>query len=185
MYLDTRHGHHKHYPARGGFINALPKDHRVVIHRNDRYYFHGGAWYRPSGPRFTVIAPPIGLVVPFLPSYYASIWVRGYPYYYADEVYYAPTVGGYMVVAPPQGSVSQTPSPSSSTTAGERMFIYPRNGQNEQQQADDRYQCHRWAVDQTNYDPTQPPEGIPSSGKNADYLRAMSACLDARGYTVK
>jgi hypothetical protein len=65
------------------------------------------------------------------------------------------------------------------------MFVYPRKGQSEKQQADDRYQCHRWAVNQTNYDPTQPPDGIPSAQQNSDYQRAMGACLDARGYTVK
>lgn len=69
------------------------------------------------------------------------------------------------------------------------MFLYPRKGQNEQQQAKDRYECHSWAVNQIGgYDPTQPPAGMPESQdslKRADYQRAISACLDARGYTVK
>jgi len=68
------------------------------------------------------------------------------------------------------------------------MFIYPRQGQSEQVQADDRYACHLWAVDQTGFDPTQPPGSSPESqktDKRADYQRAMSACLDGRGYTVK
>lgn len=117
----------------------------------------------------------------------------GVPYYYANEVYYTQTADGYMVVNPPEGQVSQTPppqpppSPSAATSLPqqEQMFMYPRNGQNEKQQAADRYQCHSWAVNQTNYDPTQPPGGMPSIQKNADYRRAMAACLDAHGYTVK
>jgi hypothetical protein len=40
-------------------------------------------------------------------------------------------------------------------------------------------------VGQTNYDPTQPPGGVSSFQKGSDYNRAMSACLDARGYTAK
>jgi hypothetical protein len=73
------------------------------------------------------------------------------------------------------------------TTTGQ-MFIYPRNGQSEQQQAKDRYACHSWAMSQTGYDPTQPTGGVPESQTNqqrSDYQRAMGACLDARGYTAK
>ena len=68
---------------------------------------------------------------------------------------------------------------------GEQLFIYPRQGQNEKKQADDRYECHRWAVNQTNFDPTKPPESMPESQKlqkHADYKRAMGACLEGRGY---
>jgi len=108
--------------------------------------------------------------------------IGGYPYYYADGYYYAPVEGGYMVVNPPQGAVNQAPPPAPSV---EQLFIYPRKGQSEKQQADDRYQCHRWAVGQTGYDPTQPAGGAPSFQKRSDYQRAMSACLDARGYTAK
>jgi hypothetical protein len=68
------------------------------------------------------------------------------------------------------------------------MFIYPRKGQSEKLQAKDRYECHRWALSQTGYDPIQPPAGAPAaqmSQKRADYQRAMGACLDGRGYTMK
>ena len=34
------------------------------------------------------------------------------------------------------------------------LFVYPKNGQSDQQTANDRYQCHQWAVGQTGYDPT-------------------------------
>ena len=66
------------------------------------------------------------------------------------------------------------------------LFINPpREGQSEKQQAEDRYQCHRSAVDQTGYDPTTASGRAPSVQKRADYQRAMVACLDARGYTAK
>ena len=181
-FMDSRYNHNRSYPARGQHIERLPSGHREVAYRNTRYYFHGGAWYRPEGRRFVIVAPPFGLVVPFLPLYYTTLWVGGMPYYYADEVYYAQTAGGYAVVEPPKGEVTQT-----LPTAGQ-MFIYPRNGQSEQQQAKDRYECHIWAVSQTGYDPTQPTGGTPEAQINqerADYQRAMGACLDARGYTVK
>jgi hypothetical protein len=115
--------------------------------------------------------------------YYTTLWVGGVPYYYANEVYYTQTAGGYMVAEPPKGEVAQAPP----TTAGQ-LFVYPRKGQSEKQQAKDRYECHSWAVSQIGYDPTQPTSSVPeaqTNQKRADYQRAMGACLDARGYTAK
>ncbi|MCX5828980.1 MAG: hypothetical protein NTV58_13410 [Deltaproteobacteria bacterium] len=45
-----------------------------------------------------------------------------------------------------------------------------------------------WAVSQVHYDPTQPTGGMPEAQLNqmrADYQRAMGACLDGRGYTMR
>jgi hypothetical protein len=79
------------------------------------------------------------------------------------------------------------PAPDPST---EKHFIYPREGQSEKQQAEDQYQCHRWAVEKTGFDPTtvKPGEQEGQSQANRlsnDYWNAMSTCLDALGYTVK
>lgn len=186
-YRDSRYHHDRDYPVRGQYIERMPGGHRVVVYGNSRYYFHGGVWYRPQGPRFVIVAPPFGMVVPFLPPYYATIWVGGAPYYYANDVYYMQGAGGYVVVEPPKGDVSQTATASSQPSTG-RIFIYPRQGQSEQKQATDRYECHSWAASQAGYDPTRPPAGIPEAQmmqKRAEYQRAMGACLDARGYTVK
>ena len=179
---DSRYNHNRAYPARGHYVGAVPRGHYSVYHGGVRYRYYGGVWYRPYGPRFAVVAPPFGLVVPFLPLYYTTLWVGGVPYYYANEVYYTHTTGGYIVVEPPKGEVVQAPP------LEEKLFIYPRKGQSEKQQSDDRYECHRWAVDQAHHDPTQPPGSVPDdqvTKKRADYRRAMGACLDARGYTVK
>ena len=138
--------------------------------------------YRPAGAGFRHRCAPVGLFLPFLPPYYATVWVGGRPYYYANEIYYAHRGDGYVVVEPPQGDVSQAPPPA------DQLFIYPRQNQSEEQQTEDRYECHRWAVSQTGFDPTQSSGAVPadqSGQKRADYQRAMSACLDGRGYTVK
>lgn len=181
-FQDSRYHHDRFYPSRGEVIRVLPRDHRVVVYGGSRYYFYGGAWYRPHGPSFVVVAPPIGLFIPLLPPYYTTVWVGGVPYYYANEIYYAHRGNGYVVIEPPKGDVSPVPPPA------EQMFVYPRLGQSEKQQADDRYECHRWAVSQTGFDPTNPAGGDPEgqkTEKRADYQRAMGACLDGRGYTVK
>ncbi len=103
-------------------------------------------------------------------------WSLGPGYYYPPLNESSP---------PPQGNL--TP-PSASQGTDNRLFIYPRQGQSEEQQTLDFDECHNWAVGQTGFDPKKPPEGAPDAQriqKSADYLRAISACLDARGYTVK
>ena len=71
---------------------------------------------------------------------------------------------------------------------GQDLFIYPKNGQGEEQQSKDRYECHSWAASQSGFDPTQPlgrGGRVPGRAKRADYQRAQTACLEARGYSVK
>jgi hypothetical protein len=105
------------------------------------------------------------------------------PYYYSPY-YYAPP----PVVIQEQPPVYFQPAPSVTPPSTERIFVYPRQGQSEELQAKDRYECHSWAVSQTHYDPTQPASGMPAAQLNqmrADYQRAMGACLDGRGYTMK
>jgi len=186
-FMDSRYGHNHAYMAHGQYVERLPSGYRAVAYGKSRYYFHAGVWYRPYGRSFVVIAPPFGLVVPFLPLYYTTIWVGSIPYYYANDVYYTQTTGGYVVVEPPKGEVSPA-APQAAQPSASQVFIYPRQGQNEKKQADDRYECHRWAVSQTGYDPTKPPANLPEAQiiqKRADYQRASAACLDGRGYTVK
>lgn len=99
--------------------------------------------------------------------------------------YYPPPPPVVVQTTPPITSGNTTAAPQPSVVAsGGKLFIYPRNGQSEQQQVDDRYQCHQWAVNQAGYDPTQ-TSGSGTSPNYADYQRAMGACLDARGYSVK
>ena len=64
------------------------------------------------------------------------------------------------------------------------LIAYPKNGQSQEQQGTDRYQCHRWSVDKTGFDPTQ-VASAPAPDKRADYIRAQAACLEGRGYSVK
>jgi hypothetical protein len=180
--------HHDHvYFTRGVVVTALPREHFEVVHGGARFFFAGGVWYAPRGPRFVVVAPPLGAFVPVPPPYYTTIWVGGVPYYYADDTYYLyrGPGRGYEVVAPPpdeSAATAQAPGPS-----GE-LFIYPKNGQSPDQQARDRYECHSWASNQTGFDPTTANGGVPpdqTAAKRADYDRAMGACLEGRGYTVE
>jgi len=184
--LDHRYNHDHYYPARGYAINRLPAGYYSARYRGSPYYFNGGVWYRPYGPRFVVVAPPIGIGIGALPPFYTTVWFGGIPYYYADNTYYVwrPQQRVYEVTDPPGGEASATTAAPSS----QDLFIYPKNGQSDAQQATDRYDCHSWARQQTGFDPTQPSGGVDeaqTAGKRADYQRAETACLEARGYTVK
>ena len=182
---DSRYHHNRSYPRSGHSIKRLPSRHYTIRHRHTHYYYFGGIWYRPSGAHFVVVAPPMGVVVPVLPAYYTTIWYNSIPYYYANDVYYVwrPDRNGYVVTEPPQQIVEQTPP-----VIADELFIYPKQGQSEQKQADDRYECHRWSVKQTNYDPTKPVENLSVeklNQKRESYQRANRACLEGRGYSVR
>jgi hypothetical protein len=129
------------------------------------------------------------------------LWWDGVPYYYAHGDYYMwnGAVGEYETVPPPPELESQAAAQQPSVT---NLFAYPKNGQSTEQQARDRYECHHWATDQTGFDPTQ-PGGVAaadstkpgaatpalttaaSPAKRQDYVRAQTACLEGRGYSVR
>jgi hypothetical protein len=123
----------------------------------------------------------LGLYFATLPFYYSTLWWDGIPYYYADNTYYRwnGVVDQYETVAPPPGIENQAVQ----SAAASDLIVYPKNGQSQEQQGTDKYECYRWAADQTGFDPTQ-PAGT-GSGRRSDYFRAQAACLEGRGYTVK
>ena len=77
------------------------------------------------------------------------------------------------------------------------MFIYPQKDQTKEQQQEDEFACYRWAKEQTGFDPKAPQKdsgGGPMARRKAKeaqqaerqkYDRAIAACMEARGYTVK
>lgn len=117
-----------------------------------------------------------------------------YPrHYYPPPAYYYPPPAYYYPPPPPPSAPSESYYPPANESAqtppsGGQIFIYPRQNQSLQKQEEDRQKCHDWAVNQTGFDPSKPPGSEPDSQavqKSMDYFRAMSACLDARGYSVK
>ena len=156
-HFDERYSHNHYYPGRGGYVRAVPGRPFILERGGGRYFYSGGVWYAPYGPRFVVVGAPMGVFVPVLPPFYTTVWIGGFPYYYANETYYAwrDAENGYEVVEPPN---------------------------------DQGASCHKWASAQTGFDPTQSAGGVPpeqAGGKHADYQRAMRACLEGRGYSVR
>jgi hypothetical protein len=168
--------------------------------------FHGGArfglfigpplfwpWYYPTAyygppavyynPDPTVIySNPSVVVTPSAPDYYP-----------APNVAAPGSVGNPVVELPPNNAAPRE-SPGQQPLQGQPgdalaqappgPFMYPRQGQDEQQQGRDRDECYRWALGQIGYDPSKSSAGL-SPAQTTNYYRAMGACLDARGYSVR
>lgn len=179
LQLDQRYHHDHYYPPRGHAVPVLPGGSLGLQFGGGNYFFHGGVWFRPFGGRFMVVLPPIGIVLPVLPPAYVTLWIGGAPYYYANGVYYAPAPApgpGYVVVAPPPGAdaAQPTPAPAAPAKPVPEPIVYPRNGQSAEQTEADRQACNRWATTQ------------PNAVADAEvFQRAVAACLDGRGYTVR
>ncbi len=175
MVYDTRYHHDHYYPAAGFFAPGLPRGSLSIGFGGGSYWFNGGVWYQPWNRGFRVILPPVGIVVPLLPYDYVTLRVGGSPYYYANGVYYATAPGGYAVVnAPPQADAAVAqPSPSPTPPRPDPIF-YPRTGQSAEKTEADRQECNRWATSQ------------PAALNDASvFSRAVDACMDGRGYTVR
>jgi|HubBroStandDraft_6_1064221.scaffolds.fasta_scaffold706969_1 hypothetical protein len=169
------------------------------------HYWGGGYWHGGYWPHVWY-GPGWAWYYPVLPIGYATFWWGGLPYYYYNNLYYTwnPNYNGYVVTDPPPtggadaagsadpgaagadpsaGQQDYAPQSGPGAGSGSDVFVYPRNGQSEQQASTDRYECHSWAVNQTGFDPTRSSQ--PGTGNAADYRRAMIACLDGRGYSAR
>jgi len=192
-HMDSRYNHNHYYANHGAVVERVPG--RPIVVGGGRYFYSGGVWYAPRGPHFVVVGAPVGFFVPVLPPYYTTVWVAGVPYYYANDAYYQWNAdqSGYVVVDPPAGDpnqavYSQTAPAGAAPPPGGDVYVYPQNGQSEDQQANDKYECHKWASSQSGFDPTQAGGGVPpdqAEQSRANYQRAMRACLEGRGYSVK
>jgi hypothetical protein len=164
-----------------------------VWYGNRPYWgWNGGYWRGGYWPRAYYRPGFIGFVT-LLPSAYSTYWYGGTSYYYANDLYYTwnPDRYGYVVTNPPP-VVEEASSYSTAPDADDQaegagpgdLYVYPRNGQSEEQTAQDRFECHQWAVNQTGFDPTVGEAQTSSSGSSEDYHRAIIACLDGRGYSA-
>ena len=146
-----------------------------------RYGYYNGYWYAPYGGAYSMVQPPYGVVIAGLPGVAAAVAYGGAPYWYANGVYYRDYAGGgYEVVPPPVAGASN----DTSTIA--RTYVYPKLGQAADKQASDEYECHRWAVGQTGFDPSAAANGHNTvTTQRSDYARANGACLEGRGYSIR
>ncbi|KPW73190.1 hypothetical protein ALQ65_04550 [Pseudomonas syringae pv. coriandricola] len=168
----------------GYAIDRVPGGYSRIPYRGQDYFYSQGYWYRPEGPRYVVVNPPYGVRVSRLPSYSQEVWIGSSLLFLAAGTYYAyqPDTQEYVVVNPPQNEAVYQSAPQQQGN-GYDPVAYPANGQSPQQVELDRYQCYRWAADESGFDPAnvsgQPPPDVVDV-----YRRSMGACLAGRGYSV-
>ncbi|MFK0089030.1 hypothetical protein ACIQUS_17270 [Pseudomonas sp. NPDC090755] len=97
---------------------------------------------------------------------YWRVPYAGQDYFYSNGYWYRPQGPRYVVVTPPY-----------------ELMVYPASGQSPRQLDRDRYECHRWAVQQTGFDPAS-ARHAPAAQVMDNYRRAQGACLNGRGYSV-
>jgi hypothetical protein len=153
-------------------------------------YWRGGYWHGGFWPR-AYYGLGFSWFLPVLPLAYATYWYGGMPYYYANDVYYTydPGYEGYVATDPPpvtdgsgapalgapgQGAPPNAGPPPSDGAVGQ-IFMYPKNGQSAEQQATDKAECQQWAAQQAGQ--------VAQNG--SDYQRAMTACVEGRGYSAR
>ncbi|MEB0044536.1 MULTISPECIES: DUF6515 family protein [unclassified Pseudomonas] len=166
----------------GYMIDRFPDRNFRVPYRGQDYFYSGGYWYRPQGPRYMVVEPPRGIRVSYLPDYAREVWVGGALLFLAAGSYYAyeESTQDYVVVEPPMGAPQPQPQPANN---GYDVVAYPANGQSPEQSRQDGQDCSRWAVQQSGFDPRavtyQPDPSVVQA-----YRQAEGNCLSSRGYQV-
>ena len=167
----------------GYVVDRFPDRNYRVPYRGQDYFFSGGYWYRPQGPRYVVVAPPYGIRVHYLPDYAREVWIGGSLLFLAAGAYYAyeESTQQYVVVEPPTAIPAPQPAPQGN---GYDVVAYPANGQSPAQVQQDGYDCYRWAVQQSGFDPRSVTYA-PDPAVVQTYRQAQGNCLSSRGYQVQ
>ncbi|CRL98238.1 hypothetical protein [Pseudomonas sp. 31 R 17] len=167
----------------GYVVDRFPDRNYRVPYRGQDYFFSGGYWYRPQGPRYVVVRPPYGIRVQYLPDYAREVWVGGSLLFLAAGAYYAyeQNTQQYVVVEPPAQVPAPQPAPQGN---GYDVVAYPANGQSPAQVQQDGYDCYRWAAQQSGFDP-QTATYAPDPAVVQTYRQAQGNCLGSRGYQVQ
>jgi hypothetical protein len=169
-----------------------------------RYFGHwghgwGGGYWRGGYWPGVFWGAGFAWFLPVLPAIYATYYWNSIPYYYYDNVYYTydPSADGYVVTTPPpalendgndDGNEGYGPAASAPQASGppsgaqqappssDGLYAYPKNGQSQDQQTTDRRECGQWASSQAG--------AAATDHGSMDYRRALTACLQGRGYSV-
>ncbi len=167
----------------GYVIDRFPDRNYRVPYRGQDYFYSGGYWYRPQGPRYVVVRPPYGIRVHYLPDYAREVWIGSALFFLAAGSYYTYESSSqqYVVVQPPAAVPAPQPAPQGN---GYDVVAYPANGQSPAQVQQDGYDCYRWAVQQSGFDPQQVTYA-PDPAVVQTYRQAQGNCLSSRGYQVQ
>lgn len=130
-----------------------------------RYYGYSHGYYRGGGYGWSGLALGLALTVPLIA--YANQVDRGPDVVYVPQP--APLPPPQVVYVQPQPQAQPAYAPSRPAPV-----IYPRNGQTNAQLESDNRECNRWATTQQT-----------AMTDSSVFQRAVEACMDGRGYTLR
>jgi hypothetical protein len=106
----------------------------------------------------------------------------GYPYYYRPySAFYPSAYYGFGIDVTPRYRTRRVRAERSEPQT-RKLYVYPAGGPSTEHLAEDRYECHVCAADNTGFDPTL---GAGSAREATEYGRAFTACMEGRDYVVK
>jgi Family of unknown function (DUF6515) len=94
-----------HWHPLGFFLSSLAADAVLFSIANQQYYYDQGVYYEPTNGGYSVVPPPVGAVVAYLPQGYETTMVGNDTYYYYGGAFYITNGQGYQVVPSPPGAV--------------------------------------------------------------------------------
>jgi hypothetical protein len=162
------------------FLPVLPLAYATYWYGGVPYYYANDVYYtwNPAYDGYTATDPP-----PAMDSGGAAAAPgAGAPYPGAPGAaapYPAPGAGAPYAGAPGAAAPypgAGAPGATDPAAAGQqsRIFMYPKNGQSEEQQSTDRRECQQWAAQQAGQ----------GAANSSDYQRALVACVEGRGYSA-
>ncbi len=158
----------------GLVVPFLPFGYATTWYGGSPYYYADDVYYVSNpGRGYRVVAPPNSALI-------TETFISDEPG--PTPVVAAPPATGSPTPTYVQQSAPSQPSAQAPNPAQTQLYAYPKNGQTATQSTFDRIECERWGSGQTGYAPGQ---SVENAQRKADYSRAVSACLEGRGYTVK
>ena len=155
------------------FLPVLPLAYATYWYGGAPYYYANDVYYTwsPSYDGYVAtdpppVADPSGAAAAAAPDQSSGGAPQGYP---ADGGQ-VPTSGNSANYPP----ASYPPTGDPAAGQQQRLFMYPKNGQSQEQQSIDRRECQQWAAQQAGQ----------GAANGSDYQRAMVACVEGRGYSA-
>ncbi|MDJ0535743.1 MAG: DUF6515 family protein [Xenococcaceae cyanobacterium MO_207.B15] len=82
----------------GATIATPPPYYSTIYVGSTTYIYSDGIFFQPSGSSYTVVRPPVGAVVTYLPEGCSMIQINNLNYYNCSDIYYQPVYRNGSVV---------------------------------------------------------------------------------------
>jgi len=87
----------KVYPKHGTVVTTIHKP-SVVVHKNVKFHFAKGVWYKAAGKKYIVCAAPVGVTIRRLPKGHKVVRINGRKLYKYKGIWYKKRGGKFLVV---------------------------------------------------------------------------------------